>query len=71
MAALVARGHDGQEGPTGELLVMETEIAEAPPVAASFYMRCCASWEEDENAVDFKTYDEVGYLHWSRAECRT
>lgn len=61
VAAVLASGHDSEDRPAGELLVA--------PVGA-FYMRCCSAWEEDENTVDFKTNDEVGYLHWSRAECR-
>lgn len=52
----------GPDGQASELLVTP------PPTAV--YMRCCGTWEEYDESVNWSTLEGPGYLHWSRAECR-
>lgn len=34
------------------------------PSPGAVLMRCCGRWEEDENAVDWRSLQAGGYLHW-------
>lgn len=42
----------------------------AAPSVTAVYMRCCSAWEEYDESVNWSSYDEIGYVHWSRDECR-
>lgn len=46
------------------------QCGHGPGPLGACWMRCCRAWEEDDNAVDWGSFADGGYLHWGRAECR-
>lgn len=49
-----------------EALERAEDSAPAPeggPLGAC-WMRCCGRWEEDDNAVNWSSLQDGGYLHW-------